>query len=836
MYKLVIVESPSKCKKIQSYLGDGYKCIASYGHFRELNIKKGLKCIDIEHGYEPIFLLSKSKSKQITKLREMIKEANEVILATDDDREGEAIAWHICKTFKLPLTTKRIIFHEITKPALQRAVQNPTVINMKKVQSQLCRQTIDLLLGFSLSPLLWKYISRNSGTKKDNPLSAGRCQTPALKLVYERNNEIEKQEIKEEYNINGNFNVGDKEIEYRLNKTFTKLEEVKTFLSTEQNHSHIFNIKSTRTINKTQPKPYTTSTLQQSSSNELGFSPKRTMSSAQKLYECGYITYMRTDTPKYSEEFITKASTYIDETYGNEYRNSNLDVISLNTSTETQTKLVKKTKKTKKSNKTTKKQDSLQQNAHEAIRPTNILKLPETLQKDKKLTHSEYRLYSLIWRNTLQSLMSLCKMKQLTTHITSNEKYVYVYNISKYIFPGWHILNNDFERKSNELDELFDILSNKDVLDNEITYNKIYSSLSVTNTKQNYTEASLIKQLEKVGIGRPSTYASLIEKIQERGYVLKGDTTGYKKDVINISLNKDKKELVTLRETKQLGVERNKLLLQPIGKDVIELFMKYQKCKELFDYEFTSTMERNLDEIENGNKLRVNICDEYYKEIKSTLEDVSMRENKDNTNKQIVIDEENNEYMYMRARYGPILRPQQGDKRKVYPLKPTISLNFLLENERDWNINNVTKQKDERNIGSYKGHEAIIKKGKYGWFLNYNNNNISLKDITKKNATLREINDLDTKLIHIMIDNHLDSLMTNMDTTNTMTSKIVGTPSMLRFLSPDLSIRKGRYGPYIFYKTSTMTKPKFLNCKKYEGELLSDETEKVIQWIKDTYM
>ena len=316
-YTLVIVESPAKCQKIENYLGPGYKCIASFGHLQEL---RSLKDIDISNNFIPNFTAIDSKQKQINKIKQCLIHTKEVILATDDDREGEAISWHICKLFNLSTeTTKRIIFHEITKPAINKAIKNPTTLNMNIVNAQFGRQILDLLVGFKISPILWEQISRTKN------LSAGRCQTPALRLVYENQQDIDNSPGTKSYNTTGYFT--DKNIPFILNYNYNNEESMISFLedSTEHNHTLICD-KAKDSIRKA-PTPFTTSTLQQTSSNELHISPKDTMQICQKLYEGGYITYMRTDSKIYSKDFVNSTMKYIESNYGNEYINKNIEIL-----------------------------------------------------------------------------------------------------------------------------------------------------------------------------------------------------------------------------------------------------------------------------------------------------------------------------------------------------------------------------------------------------------------------------------------------------------------------------------------------------------------------------
>ena len=340
-YTLLIVESPAKCQKIESYLGSSYKCIASYGHIQEL---PGLKNIDIESNFKPTFQPMESKSMQINKMRNLINQAKDVMLASDDDREGEAIAWHICQVFNLPLSTKRIIFHEITKDAIIRAVNNPGSLNMNLVNAQQSRQILDVLVGYKISPILWKHITRNSKTG----LSAGRCQTPALRLVYDNQKDIDDAPGKKVYNTVGYFtklNFG-----FALNHNFeiisfnTTTNTMEQFLEESVNHEHLYSCSKPKQTTKNPPTPFTTSSLQQKASSELNISPKDTMAICQKLYEGGFITYMRTDSTTYSVEFIEKASEFIKSKYGDEYLSEHVMQLS-------ERKVEKPKKKTKKKRK-----------------------------------------------------------------------------------------------------------------------------------------------------------------------------------------------------------------------------------------------------------------------------------------------------------------------------------------------------------------------------------------------------------------------------------------------------------------------------------------------------
>ena len=414
-YTLLIVESPAKCKKIEEYLGSGYKCIASFGHITELN---GLESIDISNNFSPTYSVDQKKRQQIEKIKKAITNSSEVFIATDDDREGEAIGWHICKQFKLNInTTKRIIFNEITKSALQRAVENPVTLNLDLVQAQQARQILDIIVGYKISPVLWKYIKSES----KQGLSAGRCQTPALKLIYDNQKEIDNSPNVIVYNTTGYFTK--KNIPYELNYNHTNEESIGNFLEESVNFDHKFSISEPKNVTKNPPSPFITSTIQQACSNEFRISPKETMSICQKLYEGGYITYMRTDSKIYSKEFIEKSKRFILKEYGNEYIHKNIDLLS-----ESGGNGLKLTKKKSNDNDKVKAQE-----AHEAIRPTNIdiKELPDDADSKEK------KIYKLIWTNTIESCMSPAIYKSITSTITAPENHVYKYSAEQIVFPGW---------------------------------------------------------------------------------------------------------------------------------------------------------------------------------------------------------------------------------------------------------------------------------------------------------------------------------------------------------------------------------------------------------------
>ena len=500
---LVIVESPAKCKKIEEYLGPGYKCLASYGHLQELS---SLKNIDIENNFKPTYTVIDNaiKKKQIEILRKEIKNAKEVILASDGDREGEKIGFSIIELFKLPLNTKRITFNEITESAIQYAIKNPRTINMDIVNAQQARQILDILVGFKVSPMLWKFITNAKG--KENALSAGRCQTPALRLIYDNEQEIKEAEERKVYNTTGYFTNSN--IAFDLNKQYELEDEMTDFLDGSADFSHIYTCSQPTKILKKSPEPFTTSRIQQVASNELHYAPKETMRICQLLYEGGYITYMRTDSKTYSGDFIESVKGYITRTYaeGDKYISENIDTMI--------TGAVKEIVPKKKSKKTEKPPP---QEAHEAIRPTNIYlcELPETMDSKEK------RMYKLIWENTLESCMTSASFNSVTASISAFQNNKFTYTSELIDFPGWKIVAKKYSTENKEYQYLQNIKQNS-----PIPYKKICSKITIKGSKQHYTEARLVQLLEEKGIGRPSTFSSLVDKIQERGYVKKEDVKG----------------------------------------------------------------------------------------------------------------------------------------------------------------------------------------------------------------------------------------------------------------------------------------------------------------------
>ena len=793
---LIIVESPAKCKKIESYLGNNYKCLASYGHIREF--ANGLKSIDFNNNYKSTYKISTNKQKYVKILRAAIKKSREVILATDDDREGEAIAWHICKVFNLPVkTTKRIIFHEITKKAILKAVNNPTTIDMKKVQAQQARQILDLIVGFTTSPILWKYISR----KAEKGLSAGRCQTPALRLVYENEQQCKEAKGENVYETIGNFSH--KNIDYKLNHFFKNSDDIKSFLEDTKEHEHILNTTQKKKMKKSPPKPFITSTLQQKASNMYNFSPKNTMKLAQTLYENGYITYMRTDNAKYSKDFIDATKQYIETNWNKKYINQKIDSISLKEEKGEEKDEKGEDKEEEKEEKGEKK--DLAQEAHEAIRPTNIF--TDTIQNNPKIGKYELKLYQLIWRNSLESCMSPSLYDVILSTVTSPEKHVYKNTTEKNIFPGWEVVGG-IEQTNDIYEYLYAIYQGDK--SKKVNYNEIKSDMAIKKLKSHYTEARLVQLLEKNGIGRPSTFSSLVSKIIDRNYVIKTNIPGKKLECINYLLKKDE-DIKESKKNRTFGEEKNKLKIEPVGVVVIEFLNKY--FDNLFNYDYTKQMEDYLDTISEGKYSLKKLCDSCRNELDNSISCITNNKNMGETQqkgnscqKGIKIDEK---HTWIIGKYGPVILCKVGENVTFKKVKKNIDLDKLKNGE--YTLKDILYIGDtsgggtySKSLGEIDGEEITVKKGKFGLYCSFKNKNRSLKYCNKTLETIT-----------------LD------DVRKTLSSQKETTSKVLKNLEKSASIRQGKWGPYVYYKTEQMKKPRFLPIKNIAWKDID------MEWIYD---
>jgi DNA topoisomerase-1 len=793
---LVIVESPAKCKKIEEYLGPGYKCIASFGHLRELT---SLKNINIADNFNTTYTIIDNalKKKQIELIKKEIASAGEVILATDDDREGEAIAWHICELFNLNIqTTKRIIFHEITETALQNAIKNPTHINMDIVQSQQARQILDLLIGFKVSSNLRNCILQS----KTGSLSAGRCQTPALKIIYDNYNEIKNSTALKTYNTSGYFT--NQNIVFNLtpeNKYETE-EQIIDYLSGASDYEHIFNCSEPKQVFKKQPEPFTTSKIQQTASTNLHLSPKETMSICQKLYEAGYITYMRTDSKTYSREFIDSTKEYITRNYadGTKYINDDIDLFVMNREKNDNTNTNTNTNKSKTKNKTKDKNNNLRQEAHEAIRPTdiNVKNIPDSFSSKEK------HLYNLIWVNTLESCMSKAKFYSITAKIESYDETVFTYTSEIVDFPGWMIVTKKYSSDNKEYHYLMTMKKNS-----IISFKKIIANVSVKNIKSHYTEAKLVQILEEYGIGRPSTFSGIVDKIQEREYVKKEDVKGIKVFCKDYILEDD--EIEEIETSREFGNEKNKLVIQPIGILVIDFLNKH--FNTLFEYNYTKQMEELLDNISKGETEWRELCKNCNDEIDLLIS------NGKNDKLEIKIDDNNS---YVVGKYGPVIKCNEtiNDKEVITfkPVKKDLDIHALEKGEYIIDeivdadkMKNKTANPMQHILGKYEEQDVILKKGKYGLYITWGNNTKPLKELG--NRPIESITYKD-------VEKYLSE-----------------GSNIIRNISDNITIRKGEKGDYIFFKTKKMKKPSFYSLKDFKNNYKDCKLDELKMWLKTVH-
>ena len=789
-YTLLIVESPAKCGKIEKFLGSNYKVIGSYGHITHLS---NLNQIDFKNNYKPTFNIIETKQSQISKMRKAINEAKEVILATDDDREGEAIAWHIAQVFKLnSANTKRIVFHEITERAIKNAIANPRTINLDLVYAQQGRQILDLIVGFTMSPLLWKHIVSNT----KNALSAGRCQTPALRLVYDNYKEIKESPGKLSFNTIGYFT--NKNIQFTLNINHETHDSIKDFLEQSKCFNHVLTKAKERETIKTQPLPFTTSGLQQAASNLIHISPKETMELAQKLYEGGYITYMRTDCKVYSEEFIEESKIYIIEKYKPEYINSEInELIQHKTSVMGANTNVKNSS------------DNNAQEAHEAIRPTCIS--VENVDNEETFSVKHKKLYKLIWSNSLESMMAPARYKQLVVNINAPHDAVYKYSAEENVFLGWKAVLGQEEEK------YYDYLKN--IKEDIVTYNKITCKQTLKELKSHISEARLVQLLEQKGIGRPSTFSSLVEKIQERNYVVKQNVEGKKLEVIDYVLLE--RNIIEEKGTKEFGNEKNKLVITQMGIFVIEFLIKY--FNDLFDYDYTKCMEDELDNIAQGKKKYYELCDECNNFITSLINSnnliIKSDANLENGEKiekleklTIKIDAK---HTYLIGKNGPTIKFTKEDgSLGFYGVKKTINIEKLKEGGYKLEELIETSEETTKILGVYNDENVYLKNGKFGYYLECGQLRKSLKTI-KINVPFKEIKIDDALIILKDCDSETNGLV--------------------RKISNVLAIRKGKFGDYLFYKTPTMKKPQFLKLDEFNDDYKNCSLEFLKSWIKEKY-
>ena len=741
---LVIVESPAKAKTIEKFLGKEFKVLSSYGHIRDL--KKKEFSLDVKDNFKPNYEIPADKKKLVTELKEEAAKSEMVWLASDEDREGEAIAWHLYEVLNLkPENTKRIVFHEITKQAILKAIEQPRDIDLNLVNAQQARRVLDRIVGFELSPVLWR--------KVKPALSAGRVQSVAVRLIVEREREIQSFKSEASYRVTALFLVPDadgKQVEMKadIGRRFKTKEEAKQFLSACQTATFTISDITTRPLKKFPAAPFTTSTLQQEAARKLGFTVAQTMMIAQRLYESGKITYMRTDSVNLSSLAINTSKEVITELMGENYVHSR--------------------------NFATKSKGA--QEAHEAIRPTYMssAKIEGTAQ--------EKRLYDLIWKRTIASQMAEAEVEKTTVTIAISgvqDTFTAVGEVVK--FDGFlRVYRESYDEEVEQEDEtrmLPPLSVGQDLISKELTATERF-----TQHPLRYTEALLVHKLEELGIGRPSTYAPTISTIQQREYVVKGDKAGEERNYTMLSLKEG--NITEQVRTEMIGTEKSKLLPTDIGIVVNDFLTQY--FPNILDYNFTANVEKQFDEIAEGKESWTSTLKEFYGDFHPSVENTLAVKNETKAGERILgIDPQSGKQVSVKiGRFGPVAqigKAEDEEKPRFAQLKKEMSIESVsLEEVLDL-------FKLPRELGEYEGATITIGAGRFGPYIYHNKAYTSLpKGTDPMSITLEEAIDLIKEKLNAEAQRHIKQFAEE----------------------PELEIMNGRFGPYIAYKGSNYKIPK----------------------------
>ncbi|MGD1893801.1 MAG: type I DNA topoisomerase [Cyclobacteriaceae bacterium] len=727
---IVIVESPAKAKTIEGYLGSDYIVTSSYGHVRDL--PKEDTGVDVENGYQPTYQVSPDKKEVISQLKKLVKDADTIFLASDDDREGEAISWHLKEVLKLnDENTRRIVFREITKKAIQKAIQSPRGIDTDLVNAQQARRILDRLVGYELSPVLWKKIKRG--------LSAGRVQSVAVRLVVERERQIADFTAKSSYKVTANFILDNGSVlKADLPKKFDNEEEAREFLNTCLDAEFTIAKLEKKPVKRSPAPPFTTSTLQQEASRKLSFSVSQTMTLAQRLYEAGKISYMRTDSTNLSEEAVESASNEILSAYGDQY-------------------LQKRAYKTK--------SDSAQE-AHEAIRPTNFS------EKEASSDRNQQRLYELIWKRAIASQMADAQIERTTATIdisTSPLNLVATGEVIK--FEGFlkvYIESSDDEDDEDKKGMLPPLTEGQ-----KLDLDEMKARQTFTRHPPRYTEASLVKKLEEMGIGRPSTYAPTISTIQKRGYIVKEDRDGYDREYKEMTLVKKENQVNEKVLTERTGTEKRKLFPTDVAMVVNDFLTEH--FDTVIDYSFTAEVEKEFDEIAQGKKAWEQMIDEFYQQFHpkiKTSEEIDRSTIKND--RHLGEDPNTGQPVIARlGRFGPIVQIGETDgeeKPKYASLRngqfiETITLEEALE-----------LFKLPRDIGEYEGEVMTAAIGRFGPYVRHDGKFYSLG---KEDDPFSVDEDRAIEIIEAKREADKNKYIKVFDS------------------DPEVQVLNGRYGPYI---------------------------------------
>lgn len=729
---LVIVESPAKAKTIEKYLGEDFKVASSYGHVRDL--PKGDKAIDIENGFRPTYEISKDKKEIIKELKKLSKNVDTVYLASDDDREGEAISWHLKETLNLDdKRTRRIVFREITKNAILNALQNPRGIDNNLVNAQQARRILDRLVGYEISPILWKKIKRG--------LSAGRVQSVAVRMVVEREREIEKFQAQSSFKTDAHFSTDKGDFSAELNKRFKTPEEVSDLLSKCIGSDFTVAKVETKPGKRSPAAPFTTSTLQQEASRKLGFSVARTMTIAQRLYEAGHITYMRTDSTNLSGEAISGATRAINKLYGEDF----VQVRKYKTKSESA------------------------QEAHEAIRPTDFDKQSLNIDRDNK------RLYELIWKRAVASQMADAQIEKTTASIeigNPDVSEVFKANGEVIRFEGFlkvYIESTDDEDDDKQADGMLPPLREGQKLD----LVKIISKESFSRHAPRFTEASLVKELEQKGIGRPSTYAPTISTIQKREYVVKESREGREREYRELVLENGKVSQHT--KTENTGAEKNKLFPTNVAMVVNDFLVEH--FKRILDYDFTADVEKEFDEIASGKKQWETMIKTFYGSFHTEVKETEAIDRKEvKSSRELGTDPQSGKKVIVRlGRFGPVAQIGENDEdNKEKPRYASLRQGQFIESISLEEALELFKL--PRKVGEYEGKDIVANIGRFGPYVQHDGKFASIPK-EEDPYTIEEARAID--LIEEKRKADAEKFIKTFDK------------------NPDVQILKGKWGPYI---------------------------------------
>lgn len=735
---LVIVESPAKAKTIQKFLGNGYEVKSSFGHIRDLQDKK--LSVDVERNFTPEYVIPSDKKKVVAELKKAAASASTVWLASDEDREGEAISWHLFETLGLnEAHTRRIVFHEITKDAIVNAVRNPRSIDMNLVNAQQARRVLDRLVGFELSPVLWRKIQPK--------LSAGRVQSVALRLVVEREKEIMAFENEAFYKVEAFFHPAGfpaaVKVKAALDTKFKTIDEARKFLQDCIGADFTVSDVEKKEATRFPAAPFTTSTLQQEAARKLRFPVSMTMRVAQSLYERGLITYMRTDSTNLSTLALGAAKKFITGNFGPEYS---------------------KTRQFKTHSKGA-------QEAHEAIRPTYI----ENTEIEG--TAQEQKLYNLIWKRTVASQMADAKVLNTTLRVASDKRSEkFNAQATQVLFDGF--LKLYIEGTDNQEAEEEEVMLPDLQVGTKMEEKGINAECKFTAAPPRYSEATLVKKLEELGIGRPSTYAPTIATLTTgRGYIVKGDKEGKKITVNDLELRNG--NISEKSKTETVGAERGRLLPQEIGMIVTDYLEK--NFTDIMGYDFTANVEKEFDQIADGNLVWNDVIGAFYTPFHKKVDEVLHDGNYSHVSKELGTDSEGNKITAKFGKFGPYIQKGEGEKAQYASLgKDQLIENITLEDA-------LKMFQLPRTVGEYNGVEVIALKGRFGPFLKYGDWNFSIprgKDPLK--ITLDEC--------AAIIEDGL--------------SKTAANSVMAEYKDSDIQVINGRYGPYIKHAGSNYKIPK----------------------------